>query len=449
MSLGLLAACGSGPPAGDVPVSGESRHILDPGLKSTDRIETFDFVVDEEDSLHAVWTAALQASEDVLPEYHTFYARGRQEGSAWTSPEVLDDEPSPSLRVLTAGHRVHVLSGLRIRHHLSEDRGRSWRDLGEILTAPAGATLRFDAAIVDGELALVVLVHVPPALAASAEPQQELYFSRASNPGNWPLRHLASFPPSEFDPPAPKLVSDGETLFVFAGLNAEDRVSGGSRGDAVGQAARLFSLRSDDRGGSWTGPLELDLGGSGSRPARLQRIEEIDALATADGQLVLLSAHGIYALRSNPRGDFSPPQRINPYETTWSKGSAESSSVSAISRGDHGCVFWADSRYRRTNRTWSNPLGGFPWSDADPYWANNDLFSLDYMEISEITEKGNTHQPKRWTPPMSFIRTARARASAAGWYVAWAGRTGIAGQLAESEDPPRIFLTYLPAEEMP
>ena len=99
LAIGLLAACRPQPTAGEVLVSGENRRTLDPGLERSDRIETLDLAVGDGDSLHVVWSAALQSVEGTLPKYHTFYAHDRQGGTSWSPPHVLNHEPSQSLRV--------------------------------------------------------------------------------------------------------------------------------------------------------------------------------------------------------------------------------------------------------------------------------------------------------------------------------------------------------------
>ncbi|HEV2853780.1 MAG TPA: hypothetical protein VHC97_13335 [Thermoanaerobaculia bacterium] len=163
------------------------------------------------------------------------------------------------------------------------------------------------------------------------------------------------------------------------------------------------------------------------------------------------SAFGLWASRSADGRIWSAPVAVAPYETSLARGSTESGSVAAAAGPNGGVLSWIDARFRKSDRRWWNPLGGVPWSDDDPFWANNDVFALTLEETGKALT-GYTVTPRRLTSPQSFARSLRAAALDGRTVLLWAGRLGVGKRLEASDRPPTLFYTTFsgnPAEAGP
>ena len=115
--------------------------------------------------------------------------------------------------------------------------------------------------------------------------------------------------------------------------------------------------------------------------------------------------------------------------------------------GSRGRLVWIDTRFRKTDRHWWNPLGGVPWSD-EPDWKNNDVLSVAVSDVfalsaGRIQPKAGT-APARLTEELSYASCARVRASKTRLFVLWSGRTKVGKRLDTYAQRPRLFYTTLP-----
>lgn len=98
---------------------------------------------------------------------------------------------------------------------------------------------------------------------------------------------------------------------------------------------------------------------------------------------------------------------------------------------------WIDDRYRRTDRTLLNPLGGIPWSDY-PDWPNNDILSIS---VEDLIRTPQTATPEILTPNMSYASRLRTRVAGDKVYVMWVGRKKVGKNLDSAGAPPAVFYT--------
>jgi hypothetical protein len=115
--------------------------------------------------------------------------------------------------------------------------------------------------------------------------------------------------------------------------------------------------------------------------------------------------------------------------------------------GDRGRLVWIDTRFRKSDRHWWNPLGGVPWSD-DPDWKNNDVLTIavsDIVALSVSPVKANALiAPSRLTEQLSYANSARVRASRTRLFALWSGRSKVGKRLDTFGQKPRMFYTTLP-----
>ena len=434
--LPALLSCGGGV-SQEIATSTTSIHEL-PGLNLhvADRIEAIDLAVDRRGALHLVWSVALEVTPGTLPVHQVFHARGESGASNWSVPAVVDNA-SGLPRVLATDDHLDLVTGLRLRHHRSDDGGQTWKDLGELLPADVAKADRFDLASVNGTLLVAVLVRPDPPWShrlRHSEHRQRLMLLRWELEGevqSWPI---ADFPPSIFDPAQPRLLAAGSRVDLAVGLTLDERREG-----AVREAVRLFHLRSADAGAHWDEPLEISLGQGVESEGR---IEEVTLCNTPRGLYLFFTGHAVRVSREDAPGNWSTPQALSPYRTTLSKGEAWATSVS--SDGAVGRVAWIDHRYRRSERRIWNPLGGLPWSDDTPLWANNDLFTLTIAEVEALLAGKERPEPMRLTAPLSFSGSVRVASTGGQTLVFWSGRRQVGRERASAGAPPTIFFAAIP-----
>jgi len=434
---GFLGACA--PTSGSPGESPPSPILQVPGLGlgPRDDIDAVDFAVGPLGTLHVVWRAVVHRSGSTAPEYPVLYVQGEKGGEAWGRPiEIVGAAGEPPRIALTNG-TVHVLFGPKLRHFVGDGSG-PFREEAPLVAAGRQRAVAFSAAAAGDGLLIAYLLEVPDA--APAERALELHV--AGGVGGRPDAVIARFPGSVLRQPDPRLVAGGGRLHLLCALNMEGRSQTvGAGGRPVEQAepgAQLFSLHSADGGATWTQPAEI--GAGGSRPPIVQAV---DLVAQGGTLTAFYTAYGLWAARSTDGGTWSAPVPVAPYSPSLSQGSSESGSVAAVATADTGVLAWIDARFRKSDRRWWNPLGGLPWSDADPLWANNDVFILGLPDLDAVLA-GRPVTPRRLTSPLSFARALRAAAAPGGRAVLlWAGRAKVGKQPESFHQPPAIFYEFL------
>lgn len=438
----LLAGCGvtAAPRESRGPL--EWRPLPGVELGLSDRIESIDLAVAADGDLHVAWTAAVHEREDVLPELVSFHARHDADEGRWLLPRLFHRPRGGALEIVAAPDALHVFSGQNLHHQVSHDDGRSWSTREDLAPFEAPGSLRAAAVLADEAVVVAALVHRPPPVdieQRSRAHAQELRVFRIPPRGKVQRIRVAEFPASTFEPPAPALYAADGRLHLLVGLNAERREVG-DHGAAVAVEGRLTHFNSVDGGRSWSVGEDLPTSGA-STLAAVALSAGINA-----GIDALWSAHGIYLSRSHGDGSshrsFSPPRLLNPYRTRLGRGDSSSGALAAADADGHGLAVWVDGRYRRGKRSWRNPLGGFPWSDDDPFWANNDLFCLDLEDriVADVSASA-------LTPPLSYVGSIRLEPANDRWHLLWAGRARVGRRLTDAGEPPTLFHASWPRQE--
>lgn len=439
--LGFATGLGCSPrPAAPPPTPASSlSRIPHLGLGPTDDIDAVDFEVDRDGVLHVAWRAVLQKPSSSGAVYKVLYAQGAGGGAAWTTPVEIEGRRGKPPRVALTPGRIHVLQEQDLRHFISGDGGRSWQEAASPLPAGGGRVVGLDVLSHGESLLIAHLVR----LSEPGGGGLELRVARW--PAEEPPRRVATFPGSTFQQPDPRLVAEGGRLHLLCGINSENRrtvSSGGRTAEEFQVSGRLVHTRSEDAGATWSEPV--DVVPDGTVPAGIKPLEAVELLPLRGRLHALFSAFGLYASRLEEGRPWSAPVPVAPYAVSASEGTYESGSVSAAAAGGRGYVAWIDARFRKSDRSWRNPLGGAPWSDDSPFWTNNDVFLLPLAELEALSgSRPGRHE--QVTPPGSFTRGLRVRAGGPDrFFLLWTGRKQGKKNLAASGQEPEIVFTTVP-----
>lgn len=440
---------------------GNSKEVADmaiqvslvPGveLDVAAEIPALDFGVDNKESLHIICAETFSSNErPSLNSNKIVYTRGDAGGATWAPPISLTNNgvADNGLRILIGPDLLHVLFGKKLRHFVSGDRGQSWRELAPLLPNDETRADVFDAAIDDESLVVSYLIHPQPDYDVnkrSPKDKQKLYVVRWTPAGVTPPSLITTFLWSIFSPPAPRLVAEGNRLHLMCGLNTERR-----EGSTVGVSGKLFYLRSEDKGITWSAPVDASLGASkgktSSRKADLQSLSGIELLPMKEGLYAFYRETLLFMTRSPDGSSWSPAVEISPERQSIVSANRSPDSVSTVAC-DRGRLVWIDALFRKTDRRWWNPLGGVPWSDDDPDWVNNDILTLPLSDLAESADKARVKLDRgvaRLTEPLSYARVVRARASGSRFFVLWSGRRKVGKRLDTFGQRPELFYTVLP-----
>jgi hypothetical protein len=332
---------------------------------------------------------------------------------------------------------VHVLFGSKLRHFVTGTSQAAFRELAPLVSAGRGRALAFDVLSAGGGLVVAYLLEIP----AQGSTAGALELHVAGGAG-LPDRTVARFPASVLRQPSPRLVVGGGRLHLLCAVNQEERrttLSNGRKVEEMAPVGAIFYLGSGDGGETWTQPVEV--AGGRSRPPVVQAVE---LMARPGSLIAVYSAFGLWAARSPDGRAWSAPVAMAPYATSLARGSTESGAVAAAPGPDGSVLAWIDARFQKSDRRWWNPLGGVPWSDDNPLWANNDIFVLRLPEV-EAALAGRPVAPHRLTSPLSSARSLRAGAAPEGRAILlWAGRRRVGKQPDTFHEPPVLLYVRLP-----
>jgi hypothetical protein len=314
------------------------------------------------------------------------------------------------------------------------------------LSAPRA--LRFDA-IAAGDDFVVAWVSTERSRTQEGNIDERLVLRCArgsdSNPSaTAPLHVVEGAPPEQ---PAPCLARFGGRLHLAWAVNelsSQASTAGGREATTFTSRAEILYFHSLDGGSTWAGPrsvLAAAQSGSTSGPSRFSQIADLKLLALSNGVHLFFNCFGLHQAHSSDGLSWGPPRALAPHKASIS-GTHQSFSVSVVESSGRGRLFWVDERFQASDRTLTNPLGGFPWSDA-PQWANNDVFSLRLSPL--LHDAGGSGLPKleRLTQPLSYARKVVGCMDREGIVVAWAGRARVGKEEESAEENPQIFVTLL------
>ena len=388
------------------------------GHARAQRIDSIDLAAEHE-RVHAVYVVQGGAS---VPD-RLEYIRSDRPGAGWTPPLLVASVPIDSVRVAVVGGVLHVVAGQRLNHWTLPSAPAA--PAAGLFDAAADRALAFEAA--GSDAALWVAVIAGTTIGRAAQTPLELRVIRVGPGGERHSTVVGRFAPSVFSQVSPAMVIDGATVRVCAALNLESHVNSGGV-DAISAAARIVYSESHDAGRTWTPVTDV------VPPGRFSSVSGI--ALDGPGRTIYVSSFGIF--RSDFRsGGWRDPVQIAPYRTSIAIGSERSGDV-AVSGG---IVAWIDGRFTRSDRRWWNPLGGFPWSDDDPLWSNNDVFSM------RTADAGNA-SPTRLTGDETYAAALRLRTDGGRVLAAWAGRTHVSKRLADSPDPPAVFVAEIDVQTL-
>ena len=433
--IGLATSCSASPPeplTASQPTPGEGLPGVSTGLRSADSILGLGLALGGAGDIHLAWSAAIAGAAGTAPSYRTDYVRSEKDARDWSSPLAMDDTLGAP-RLLAAGERVTLVTGLRLLAFTSRDGGRSWDPPISLLPKGARKVAAFDAAL-DGDDLVVACVIQPSTpyerRERTADHEQRVVIVRLTPAGVPREIEIGRFAPSLLPPARPRIVASDGRLRLAVGLNMD-----GTDANVVEERPVLLWFESDGANRTWSPARTLDLASGRDEIDRIEALDLVDAEGTTH---LLLAGHAIHVVSSTRGAGWSPPRHLNPYDTRLSRGELRAPAVAAAAIRGEGRIVWIDHRNRASDRRPWNPLGGLPWSDDNPLGANNDVFSLP------VSALGEAQPPVRLTAASSFARAVEIAAAGDEFLVAWGGRSGV-GKEPTSGDAPSIYLTTIPA----
>ena len=427
------------------PLAVSVSHIPDPGLRTDESIDAFDFVTDESGSLHFVWSA--RRSDSGKPwnkRTEVWYQRGDQGGTRWTRPFRLEAEQGwgAGPRIVIAGDRLHVLFGYSLRHWVSEDRGGTWSALPMLIEGHQLGAKSFDLlSLGDGSLLVAFLAPGLPLDNATPNYSSALYVMRWSENGTSTPRALVQVDHGFVNPPTPRLALHRDRVHVVAGfreLLTRVQMANGRSTKVSTSRGRLFctATAADSVLESWGSVEELPL------PSRHGSSLGDLTVLTAENRLALFfCAYSLYFAQVDTGRVWSQSTRLTSDREPFT-GSYESSSVGVARAGHRSRLVWIDARYRKSDRSLLNPLGGIPWSDS-PEWRNNDVFTARLPDRLDSLATSGLPEPERLTQPLSQAQSVVIRALGERFCVAWNGRAKVGHGVESYGERPKIFFTLL------
>lgn len=393
------------------------------GLSPRDGIEGLDVAVDARGDVHVVW-------QELLDEYgqlrgtRLVYRRGSGTPLRW-GPRLVVAEGALATRhprLVAARDGVHLLAGGRLHHWWLG--GTAVRDLGDLLQERDPEAGPFDAvADADG---FVVL------FAALQQGRRTLDLMRWTPAGPQERQELAAW--DDFRTTTPRLVRDGDRWVAFWASNALVEFRDPQHGWLGTEGRSEVRMSAGPGPGSrWAAPVRV--------AASATDIAQM-AVAGGDASRVFFAANGLYENNAGA-GIPAQPLRIAGYTAGFLAGSTDTSAVAATRCGGQVAVAWVDARYRRSDRRWWNPLGGFPWGD-NPDWANNDLFVA--TRIPREPGAAASLRPVRLTPPGSQTRDIALAVRNGQLLVLRSGRARVRKAPDDAGAPPAVLQAIVPCD---
>jgi len=361
-------------------------------------IVAFDFEM-EGNLIHIVWLDGRS---------QLFYSRKENGQASWTRPALIGKGGKPCLKLAPDGLHLITASGYSLSHFEKERDADSWRQLPPITDANE-LIQGFDAVIAGRELLVAYLL-----------------------PRNQTRLRVVRWSGSSLTAPVTVTAAEASGLECTVKLAATERElhvlwSQGSwvqhTKKAISSRAELFYSRTTNGGVAWTPPVNVSMfanrGASSLGTGKGTQLITPDSieLVVSGTELFAFYRDGIPLMTTSTDGQvWRPAVSLSPYPAGWIKGK----SITATFQRDCVRVCWIDNRFEQRDKR-LNPLGGFPWSDANPAWGNNDVltYCIAPAELREFS-RGRV-EPLRVTQPLSYTRSIQSKKAGDHVYLFWLG----------------------------
>jgi len=407
------------------------------GLRPSDSIDEFDFTVEDDRLLHVAWLVQLRERPDADEiKVQVWYRQMESAKGRWRDPVLVTAGGSPPLRILILGDQLHLLIGRELKHFASNDGGRTWVELAQVVPTPRVQT--FDAALDGGSIIVAYVARMRRTFGSQVPESVGVWTARLTTSGPSAPTRVGAFPGVSHT--EPKLLISSREVRLFYAVS---RIGRGAAPDQV--HANLFESWSSDHGATWSLPqaiATLGLHDGHARQSGNGSISHLDAVRLKNHILIFYNAAWLYAAKSRDGTSWSDASTLIGVRS-W-LGPAQTTSVAAVASGDRGQLIWIDSRFQHSDRTLLNPWG-LPWFlDAD--WVDNDVLALPLSLTLRPIEEVTAAKPVRLTRELSFAARVRAKASGNRVYVMWPGRARVGRHLDSAGKPSTIFFRSLPLE---
>ena len=248
-----------------LPPLAEGRYVL-----------AADLAIGQDRALHCVVSISY-GPKGASTGTNLYYLRGERQSAGWdwSLPQVIVRDRARNARVLIAGDRLHILTGLFIDHYISEDNGRTWRDDGALVDRDSASTSIVDVASVGDTLivAYTSWLRSPSGPFREDDSRTRLHVVRWLPNGARRDEVLAEYPVPARSTPGPRLAVAGRAVHLIAGIRDDPKDWSAGTGIQLSPRGSIMQFdyyRSADAGRTWTRrsglplPREVDLGKYGT-----------------------------------------------------------------------------------------------------------------------------------------------------------------------------------------
>jgi hypothetical protein len=330
-----------------------------------------------------------------------YYVRGipRTGGWEWVPAQMLLKASATNARVLVAGNKLHILTGLFLRHYLSDDNGATWRDVGDLVDSDSASARIFDVVSV-GDTLLVAYISWIRATSGGFridDSRTMLHLLRWSPRGDKADHVLAGYPVASRSTPGPRLSKAGETIHLVAGIRAEPSEWSERTGVALPRRGSIMQFdyhRSDDAGRSWTrlDPLPLSkewyLGKYGTVGDVGFGTPDLALAADSSGASALWGLMALHLHRLRPPGDWEAAQEVDSHPVLEPDPDLGFSSIQATATRAGTVAAWISLAHAH----------GEPLMERPP---SNDVY------LATRFHSGREFTPQRITDGSTYTRTLR------------------------------------------
>jgi len=400
--LGLMLGCGparlpAGPDADPIP------GITLPVYHSIDEV---DLCVAGDSLTCVAWVETVRDSTSPFVKSLRVFFQRRTTGAGWTIPVLVAEEKGSSrlpVRIISNEGSIHVFFGKHLRHFISTDSGRSWRELDAVCSGTQLIASGCDVAARGDELFLAYLARER---ASDGAIQLGVWICAVSGEGLGARTLVARFDATYSAGPCPSLcIQDSAATLLFA-----------VRSSTASQKAKVFCSRTNGSIRLWLPPREVSQV-RGQAPsiayARSQRKE-----------FAFYNAWGLYGVERQVGGDWSAPVLLNSAQHDY-----RTESVSVACGKEYCRLVWIDSRFTRRD-----VAGEYP------EWANNDVLT---GVLADAASGMVPLKATRLTSDLAMATRVVARASPSAVCVVWAGRAKVGKFLDSFHSRPALFFTVM------
>ena len=381
-----------------------------PEVLSNDDIH-IDIVTDDNNGMHLVWQSK---------EKGVYYQRSNDSGRSWSEPVAID--PEASYRSLAEGPRIFSYKEtLQIfwRHQgfnlkTSFDLGQTW--INQPMKIFKGIPIaKYEITADDNVLYFAYNNH------------EGLFFRRSDNSGiDWTdSKKLIGFngPPQVS---APSMAIWENTAHLFW-----------SELDTGLMSGKLYLARSEDRGKTWSRPIEIDTDRSqlSSVYEDTYSIISPSIMTFSDNFLIFYEERGLFYKWVNANIN-TPTERVSLYP---------SRNFSFYNANDSKAyIVWSDARYQEKDWWAYIPAHQILTWDKNPFWANSDLFLA-------LIKNHKKEETVLLTPPLSYISSNKHAISITELgddiYIFWSGRKKVGKGVHQYGAPVEVFFVVIKSSD--